>query len=236
MIFSDHAIVEARIERIARDLKKGKNQELEQELHVLERARACLENEAPLRELELAAEEEKRIRGFTFLSAKPMLLVLNLDDRDAAKVPHAVEGFGLAKQSSRPRVAVTAVCGKIEAELAALPEQDAEAFLADLGLAESGLARVVHQSYSLLGLFSFYTVGEPEARAWTVARNTTALQAAGVIHSDFERGFIKAEVVSYDDMVRLGSLQAARNHGVLRLEGKDYVVRDGDVILFRFNV
>lgn len=133
-------------------------------------------------------------------------------------------------------VGVTAVRGKIEAEIAALPEADARAFLDDLGLAESALERVIRASYSLLGLISFFTVSENEARAWTIAKDTPAVKAAGAIHTDFERGFIKAEVVAYQDMLQAGSFQAARSVGLLRLEGKEYRVQDGDVVLFRFNV
>lgn len=236
MMFSDLAIVEKRLERLSKDLKKAKSAELELENAVLERFKAALESEQPLRELELTPEETKRVKGFTFLSAKPLLLLLNLGDADARKIPNVVEEFGLQKQVSMRNVGITAVCGKIEAEIASLPPEDARMFMEDLGLEASGLARVIHESYSLLGLFSFYTVAGPEARAWTIPKNTTALQAAGVIHTDFERGFIKAEVVSYSDLVELGSFQAAKSKGVLRLEGKGYLVREGDVILFRFNL
>ncbi len=236
MIFSDLAIIEKRLERLAKDLKKAKTPELDLEDAVLERFKAALEEEQPLRNLSLTEEEQKRVRGFTFLSAKPMLLVLNLGDQDISKIPRVVQEFGLEQQGAQKSVGVTAVCGKIEAEIAALPEDDARVFMEDLGLQASGLARIIRESYSLLGLQSFYTAGDPEVRAWTIPRNTTAQQAAGVIHSDFERGFIKAEVVAYDDMMELGSFPAARNKGVLRLEGKDYLVQEGDVILFRFNV
>ncbi len=236
MIFSDLAIIEKRLERLSKDLKKAKTPELEMENAVLGRFKTALEQEQPLRNLTLTEEEQKRVRGFTFLSAKPMLVVLNLGDQDIAKIPRAVQEFGLERQAAQKNVGITAVCGKIEAEIAALPEEDARAFLEDLGLQASGLARIVRDSYSLLGLQSFYTAGDPEVRAWTIPRNTTAQQAAGVIHSDFERGFIKAEVVAYDDMMRLGSFSAARNKGLLRLEGKEYIVQEGDVILFRFNV
>ncbi len=236
MMFSDLAIVERRLERLAKDLKKIRSADLELENAALERLKAALEREQPLREIELTPEETKRIKGFTFLSAKPLLLVLNLGDADAGKIGKVVEEFGLQKQGSARGVGITAVCGKIEAEIAALPPEEARPFMEDLGLAASGLARIIHESYSLLGLISFYTAGDPEVRAWTIPKGTAAQQAAGVIHTDFERGFIKAEVVSYEDMVELGSFQAARGKGVLRLEGKDYVVREGDVILFRFNL
>lgn len=236
MIFSDLAIVEKRLERLAKDLKKTKSAELEMENDVLLRFKAALENEQPLRELELTPEEDKRIRGFTFLSAKPMMLVLNVGDQDAAKIEHVVEEFGLQKQAASRNVGITAVCGKIESEIAALPSEDARMFMEDLGIPGNALDRIIQNSYDLLGVFSFYTAGEPEVRAWTIPRNTTAMQAAGVIHTDIEKGFIKAEVVSFEDMVALGSFQAAKGKGVLRLEGKEYRVQEGDVILFRFNL
>lgn len=236
LIFSDLAIIEKRLERLSKDLKKAKSAELELENVVLERFQAALEQERPLRDVELTEEEQKRVKGFTFLSAKPMLLLLNLGDRDVAKIPRVVQEFGLERQAAQKGIGITGVCGKIEAEIAALPEEDARPFMEDLGLPISGLVRIIQESYSLLGLQSFYTAGDPEVRAWTISKNTTALQAAGAIHSDFERGFIKAELVAYDDMIQLGSFQAARNKGVLRLEGKEYRVQEGDVILFRFNV
>jgi len=236
MIFSDLAIIEKRLERLVKDLKKTKSVELEMENEVLLRFKAALESEQPLRELELSAEEEKRVRGFTFLSAKPILLVLNVGDQDASKISRVAEEFGLQQQSSKRNVAITAVCGKIESEIATLPVEDARMFMDDLGITGSALDRIIQNSYDLLGVFSFYTAGEPEVRAWTIPRNTPASQAAGVIHTDIEKGFIKAEVVSFDDMVELGTFQAAKSKGVLRLEGRDYKVQEGDVILFRFNL
>jgi ribosome-binding ATPase len=236
MIFSDLAIIEKRLERLSKDLKKAKTPELELENAVLERFKAALEQEKPLRDLTLTEEEQKRVRGFTFLSAKPMLILINLGDGDVDKIPRVLEEFGLQPQAVQRNVGITAVCGKIEAEIAALPDEDARLFMDDLGISASGLARIIEKSYALLGLFSYYTLGDPEVRAWTIPRGMTAQQAAGVIHSDFERGFIKAEVVTYDDVIQLGSFSAARQKGVLRLEGKEYVVQEGDVILFRFNV
>ncbi len=236
MIFSDLAIVEKRLERLAKDLKKTKSAELETENHVLLRFKAALEAEQPLRNVDLSLEEEKRIRGFTFLSAKPVLLAINVGDQDARKIERVVDEFGLHKQASMRNVGITAVCGKIESEIAALPPEDARMFMEDLGLTGKAIDRIIQKSYDLLGVFSFYTAGEPEVRAWTIPRNTTAMQAAGAIHTDIEKGFIKAEVVSFDDMVELGSFQAAKSKGVLRLEGKEYRVQEGDVILFRFNV
>ncbi len=236
MIFSDLAIVDKRLERLAKDMKKIKSAELEAENEILLRFKKALESEQPLRDLELTAEEEKRIRGFTFLSAKPELLLINLGDEDAAKIDSAVEEFGLQKQASMRNVGITAVCGKIESEIASLPPEDARMFMDDFGISGKALDRIIQKSYDLLGVFSFYTVGEPEARAWTIPLGTTAMQAAGAIHTDIEKGFIKAEVVSYQDMVECGSFAAAKSRGTLRLEGKEYRVQKGDVILFRFNV
>ena len=195
-----------------------------------------MENEQPLRELQLTPEEGKRVRGFTFLSAKPILLVVNVGDQGASKVQHVVEEFGLEKEASMRNVGITAVCGKIESEIAALPDEDAQMFVQDLGLPGNALDRIIRSSYALLGVFSFYTVGDAEVRAWTIPKNTTALQAAGMIHTDMEKGFIKAEVVSFDDMISLKSFNAAKSKGVLRLEGKEYRVKEADIILFRFNI
>jgi hypothetical protein len=236
MVLSDLAVVEKRLERLEKDLKKAKSADLEIEHRVLSRFKTALGNGQSLRNVDVTDEERKRIKGFTFLSEKPLLMVLNLDERDAGKIEQVAGAFNLERFTSMRRVGVTAVCGKIEAEIASLPDEDAKMFMEDLGLSGSGLARIVRESYNLLGLFSFYTAGEPEVRAWTIPRGTTAQQAAGVIHSDFEKGFIKAEVVSYKEMVELGSFQAAKSKGALRLEGKDYVVQECDVILFRFNV
>jgi len=236
MIFSDLAIVERRLERLAKDLKKMKSPELEMEREVLQRFKTALESEQPLRELELTSEEEKRIRGFTFLTAKPILLLINIDDQDAPKIASIVEDLGLQKQASRRNVGIAAVCGKIELEIAALPPEDARMFMEDFGISEGALDRIIQKSYDLLGVFSFYTLGEEEARAWPIPHNTTAVQAAGFVHTDMEKGFIKAEVISFQDMTTLGSFQAAKSKGVLRLEGKEYRVREGDIILFRFNL
>jgi GTP-binding protein YchF len=236
MMFWDLALIERRLERLSKELKKGKNSNLDIENSVLLRYQSALQNEKPLREIELTPEESRRVKGFTFLTAKPILQLINLGDGDVDTVRHVVTEMGLEEYASRPHMRIAAVCGKIEAEIAVLPPDDARVFMNDLGLAESALARVVQDSYALLGLVSFFTAGPPEVRAWTIPRNATAQQAAGVIHTDFEKGFIKAEVVPYHHMAELGSFQAARNRGLLRLEGKDYPVKDADVILFRFNV
>jgi len=222
-----------RIDRVERDLKKKKESVLETELHVLTRCREALEAEKPLRELEFNHEEAKMLTGFTFLSRKPMLYVLNLGDEEAPEIDHVVEKHNLEKLSAKPHTAVVPFCGKIEAELAELDDIEAAEMMQAYGLAESGRDRLIQASYRLLGLISFLTCGEPECRAWTIERGTTAHKAAGAIHTDIEKNFIKAEVVNWEDLLHAGSFHAAREHGKVKLEGKEYVVQDGDVILFR---
>ncbi len=222
-----------RTERIEKDLKKKKEPALEHELGLLNRCRAAIEAERPLRELEFGAEEQKLLSSFMFLSQKPMLYVLNLGDDEAGEIDTAVERHNLSALAQKPDTGVVPVCGKIEAELADLEDAEAAELLAAYGLRESGLDRLIHATYKVLGLVSFFTCAEAECRSWTVRRGTTALKAAGAVHTDFERGFIKAEVVRWNDLVAAGSLAAARERGRVKLEGKEYVVEDGDVILFR---
>jgi hypothetical protein len=195
-----------------------------------------LESERPLRELDLSDEERRRLRNYAFLSEKPVLLAINVGESDLRDAKSYLERSGLGEFAARPGFTVCALSAPIEAEMAQLSPEDAQAFRDDLGLSEPGLDRVIRTSYALLGLISFLTAGEDECRAWTIRRGTRAQQAAGEIHSDIERGFIRAEVVAYDDLIAAGSLHACREKGTLRLEGKEYVVRDGDVINFRFNV
>jgi GTP-binding protein YchF len=222
-----------RIERVEKDLKKKKDPLLETELQVLQRCRQALEAEKPLRELEFKPEEQKMLTGFMFLTRKPMLYVLNLGDEDAAEVERAVEKYHLEKLASKPHTAVVPFCGKIEAELAELDDAEAAEMMSAYGLKESGRDRLIQASYRLLGLISFLTCGEPECRAWTIERGMTAQKAAGAIHSDIEKNFIKAEVVFSEDLLAAGSFAAAKERGQFRLEGKEYIVKDGDVILFR---
>ncbi len=233
LILSDLAVVEKRLARLEKDIKKQKNPALEKEYQVFETSKAALEKQNPLRELALGAEEEKIIRGFTFLSSKPMLYVLNLGEKDAARTS-AAEEFGVsAGLRQRPKTAVTAISGKVEAELAELDEPEASEFMASYGLKESAVARLIRSNYHLLGLISFFTTDGNECRAWTIRAGTTALVAAGEIHSDLRKGFIRAEVIKFDDLMAAGSLAEARNRALLRLEGKEYVVRDGEVVHFR---
>ncbi len=233
LILSDLAIVEKRLERLEKDIKKQKNPALEKEFQVLKVCKAALDKQMPLRELDLGAEESKVIRGFTFLSLKPMLYVLNLGEGDAAKANLAEQFAAEAGLKQRLRTGVSAICGKVEAELAEMSEADAAEFLSSYGLKESATSRLINASYQLLGLISFFTVGEDECRAWTIRAGMTALEAAGEIHSDIQRGFIRAEVTRYDDLIATGSFAEARNRALLRLEGKEYVVHDGEIVHFR---
>jgi hypothetical protein len=233
LILSDHEQVCKRLERLDKDLKKKKDPAMEFEKHVLERCKTHLEAEKPLRELELAPEEHKAISGFLFLSQRPMLYVLNLGDEEAAEMDKAVEKHKLAALQGRSNTAVVAVCGRLEAELAEMEEKEAAELLASYGLHEPGLNRLIHATYDLLGLLSFFTGGEPEVRAWTIRKGSTALKAAGEIHSDIEKGFIRAEVVRCEDLLAAGNIHVAKEKGKVRLEGKEYIVQEGDVILFR---
>ena len=233
LILADLGVVERRLERLERDLKKGSNAELKKEQDILQRCRETLEAGGPLRAMELSAEDTKRLRGFQFLSAKPLLLVLNLDEADLPQADQAVSLAGVESFISGAATRAVPICAKIELEISQLDPADAQAFMADLGLKESGLDRVIRASYDLLGYISFFTVGEDENRAWSIPRHTTAQLAAGEIHSDIQRGFIRAEVVRYEHILARKTLAACREHGELRLEGKEYIVQDGDVINFR---
>lgn len=233
IVLADLGVVERRLERLERDLKKSSTAELRKELDVLVRCRAALEGGRPLRALDLEPEDMRRLRGFQFLSAKPLLLVLNLDEADLPGAREAVALAGLDGFMSGAATRAVPICAKIELEIAQLDPGDAGAFMADLGLRESGLDRVIRASYDLLGYISFFTVGEDECRAWSIPRDTAAQVAAGEIHTDIARGFIRAEVVRYEHLLARGTLAACRDHGELRLEGKEYIVQDGDVINFR---
>jgi GTP-binding protein YchF len=233
LILNDLEQCAKRIERVEKDLKKKKDPLLEAELQVLTRCRAALEAETPLRELEFKPEEMKMLTGFMFLTRKPMLYVLNLGDEEAPETDRAIEKHKLQQLATKPHTAVVPFCGKIEAELAELDDAEAAEMMKAYGLAESGRDRLIQATYRLLGLISFLTCGEPECRAWTIERGMTAQKAAGAIHSDIEKNFIKADVVNWEDLLKAGSFAAAREKAQVRLEGKEYIVQDGDVILFR---
>jgi GTP-binding protein YchF len=226
LILADLAVVEKRLDR----LKKEKGKEREQDL--LQRCKQTLDAEQPLRSLTLPAEDERALAGFGLLSRAPLLVVVNVDEKHAAADLPGDVGALLA----RDELNGLALCGQIEMEIAGLDPADRGPFLADLGISEPARDRFIRAAYELLDLISFLTAGEDEVRAWTIKRSTPAVKAAGKIHSDIERGFIRAEVVHYDDFIAHGSEAKCREAGKLRLEGKDYVMRDGDITHFRFNV
>ena len=235
LMVSDLGQVESRLERMKKDLLKKKTPELEKENELLQRAKAFLETERPLREMEMTKEEKKVVRGFMFLSEKPILYVLNISESTTlgADLEAAVDKYGLTAYAAKPNTGVSAICGKVEAELADMSDEEAAEFLGSYGLTESGLARLIRKSYELLGLISFFTVGEDECRAWTIEKHTRAQDAAGAIHTDLQKHFIRAETIRWDALLELGSEAAARAAGKLRLEGKDYIVQDGDILHIR---
>jgi ribosome-binding ATPase len=235
LMISDLGQVEKRLERVEKDMRKMRSSELEHEQALLLRSKEALEKEQPLRELDMTPEEKKLIKGFMFLSQKPMLYVLNVGESTelGKDLETAVSRFKLDGVAHRPSAGATAICGKVEAELAEMDDEEAADFLSSYGLNESGLVRLIRKSYELLGLISFFTAGEDECRAWTVPAGAKAPQAAGVIHTDLEHHFIRAETIRWDALLDAGSEAAARARGTLRLEGKEYVVQDGDVLHIR---
>jgi ribosome-binding ATPase len=235
LMVSDLTQIEKRLERVEKDLKRGRSGELEREQALLLRSKEALEQEKPLRELEMTPDEKKLIKGFMFLSQKPILYALNIgesttlgDDLEAA-----VAKYTLEEAASRPNAGATAICGKVEAELAEMDDEEAADFLSSYGLKDSGLTRLIRKSYELLGLISFFTAGEDECRAWTIPAGSKAPQGAGAIHSDLEHHFIRAETIRWDALLDAGSEANARSRGTLRLEGKEYIVQDGDVMHIR---
>src|SRR5438132_2165546 len=235
LMVSDLGQIEKRLERLEKDLKKMRSADLEKEFDLLKRAQSHLESEHPLREMEMTPEDKKRLRGFMFLSEKPILYVLNISEsvelgRDLTE---AMSKYKLTEVASRPNAAAAAICGKVEAELSEMSDADAAEFLSSYGLKESGLARLIRATYALLGLISFFTTGEDECRAWTIPIHTRAVEAAGTIHSDLEKHFIRAETIRWDQLLEAGSEANARARGTLRLEGKDYIVQDVDVMHIR---
>ncbi len=236
LLLADLAVADARLERLGRELGKRKAADLEAERAALEKCRAALSAGTPLRETALTSDEARLLKGFTFLTRKPMLVILNVGESDAADLAGAPARGGLGAFLGRPGVAVCPVCATLEEEISRLAPADQVEFLRDLGLPDRALDRVLHAAYALLGLISFLTVGEDECRAWSIPAGTPAVRAAGTIHSDLEKGFIRAEVVPWQELLDAGSLPVCRQRGTLRLEGKEYVVQDGDVVTIRFNV
>lgn len=240
LALADLATVEKRLERVRRTARSG-DKEAQAELALLERVHALLAEGRPARLVELSPEEHRRMRSFNLLTAKPVLYLANVSEAELAGDPAGednayVRALRDAVAASGEQAEVVVVSSRIESELQELPPEERGEFLASLGLEEPGLNRLIRAGYRLLGLQTFFTAGEKEVRAWTIPVGATAPQAAGEIHSDFERGFIRAETVGWDDFERVGSVKLAREQGLMRSEGKDYVVRDGDIMLFRFNV
>ena len=240
LLFNDLGTVERRLVRIASQLPKlqGREREAtEREQLLMHRLKDTLEADTPLREIigELDEDAMRVMRGFGFLTAKPLLILVNLGEDQLGAVGEALVAR-LREQFSRPGVAIDALAGQIEMEIGRLDADDAAVFMADLGIAESGLDRTIRQSFELLGLIPFFTVGPDECRAWTIRRGASAVEAAGAIHSDIQRGFIRAEIVGYDDLITAGGMNEAKKAGKLRREGKEYSFQDGDVVHFLFNV
>ncbi len=232
LAIADLEIIERRLGRLSKEARSTKRPELVRESELLELCKEEIEGGGVIRNLEFVPEDEKKMRGYQFLSQKPVLLVLNIPEEDLGREAQRLEELG----EYSAQVDTLALCAKVEMEIAQLEERDAGAFLDDLGIAESALNRMIIASYRLLNLVSFFTVGEDEVKAWTITRGVTAPEAAGAIHSDLERGFIRAETLEWQSLLDLGGWHAAKEKGVLRVEGKQYVVKDGDVINVRFNV
>ncbi len=233
LILNDLQVVENRLERLEKDLKRIKDPSLVAERDLLVECRSCLEQERPLRELDLTPVQAKQLKGFQFLSEKPMLLVLNVGEHQTAEIPAIEARYRADLTHGRRNLAVTAVCGSVESELVELAPADRADYLDSYGLQESGIERFVSATYDLLGLMSFLTAGETECRAWTVRRGCTAVDAAGAIHTDFAKKFIRAETIHWKTLIDRGGYPQAREHGDLRLEGREYTVRDGDVLVIR---
>ncbi len=235
LVFSDMEIVQRRIDR-AKKLVKG-DKSIQKEIDFLEKLLAHLEEGKSARSFDFSDDEKEIIKSSPLLSNKPVIYAANLSEDDFRNnIENNAEYKAVCEIAESEHSEVLPICAQIEAEISDMEKEEKEMFLADLGLEESGLNRIIRQGYSLLGLISFLTAGQQEVRAWTITNGTKAPQAAGKIHTDFEKGFIRAEVVSYDDLISCGSMNAAKEKGLVRLEGKEYVFRDGDIVLFRFNV
>jgi GTP-binding protein YchF len=235
LVFADMEVLERRIDKTRKMLKSG-DKKFQTELEICERIMKTLENGFPVRTMSFTEEEESLVKDLFLLTSKPVLYAANISENDLTNIDNNKYLNELMEYASKEGSEVMVICAKIEEEIAALDDDEKAEFLTELGLKESGLDRLIKIGYNMLGLISFLTAGTPEVRAWTIKKGTKAPQAAGKIHSDFERGFIRAEVVAYDDLITCGTYSAARDKGLVRSEGKDYVMQDGDVVLFRFNV
>jgi GTP-binding protein YchF len=232
-LLNDLAIIENRIEKLQKLVMKTQLEKDKKEIDILKKCQSILEEEKPIRELELNSQEELIIKGFQFLSAKPLLFVLNIEESDIGQTAAIIESY---QSTIGKKCSITALSAEIEKEISQLDESDAADFLKDLNIEEPATKKLIRLSYDLLGLISFFTVGEDECRAWTIRKGTPAQKAAGTIHTDMEKGFIRAEVVPFDTLIAEGGLNACKDKGLLRLEGKEYVVQDGDILSIRFNV
>ena len=233
LLFADLAVIDIRIQRIESGKKTSK--ELQEELDVLKKCKDCLESGKLIHSLDLDDDEKTYLKTFNFLTERPMILLMNLDE-DQFRSGEYHQKAEVSKYASEKHIPVVEVCAKTELEISQLDEEDRKLFMEDLGIKELGIARLASAVYDYLGLISFLTVGEDEVRAWTIKRGTTAKAAGGKIHSDIERGFIRAEVIKFSDFETLGSMHKIKEKGLMRLEGKESVIEDGDIINFRFNV
>ena len=234
LAFADLGIIDNRLDRLSRELRTQKNPALEHERAVLEQSKAALEGGTAIRELPLSPEDERAIRGYGLLTQKPLLLILNIGEEGLERAEEVRSSF--AEYAQNRQIEIITLSARLEMELTQLDAEDAEIFRTEMGLNESALAWVIDASYRALGLITFFTVVSDELRAWTLKAGMTALDAAGTIHTDMARGFIRAEAIQWADLVECGGLTEARDNGLLRLEGKDYLVSDGDVLTIRFNV
>ncbi|MDN4620323.1 redox-regulated ATPase YchF [Paenibacillus sp. PsM32] len=235
LILADLDSVEKRIERSRKNIKGG-NKQIAQEVEVLERIKESLYNDMPARSIELSEDERLLVRDLHLLTMKPVLYAANVSEDGVTEADSNPYVLKVKEFAEAENAMVVPISAKVEADISELEEEDKAMFLEELGLAESGLNRLIKAAYQLLGLYTYFTAGVQEVRAWTIRKGTKAPGAAGVIHTDFERGFIRAEVVGYEDLVNAGSMNGAKERGQLRLEGKEYLVKDGDVMHFRFNV
>ncbi len=235
LIFSDIEMVERRLDRSTKAMKGDKS--LAKEVEFLKRLKASLEDGIPARNVECDEDEKEILSTVALLTAKPVIYACNMSEEDFTNGLDTNKGYvDVCKIAKEEGAEVLPICAELEAEIAPLSKEEKEMFLSELGIEQGGLDLLIQRSYHLLGLISYLTAGTPEVRAWTIKQGTKAPQAAGKIHSDFERGFIRAEVISFDDLIACGSMTAAKEKGLVRSEGKEYVMKDGDIVLFRFNV
>lgn len=235
LCLADLEIVDKRIAKVEKLLKSG-SKEAKMEIDILRKIKSALDEAKPARGIDLTDDELSMIRDVNLLTLKPTLYVANVAEEEVADFENNPHVAKVKELTSKEGNQIVVICAKVESEIAELDDDEAKEFLTDLGLESSGLDKLIHAAFDLLGLMTFLTAGPDECRAWTIRKGTTAVKAAGKIHSDIERGFIRAEIVNYDDLVKLGSVNAAREKGQVRLEGKDYIMKDGDVTYFRFNV